>query len=225
MYEWVMAVIGFGVFPLFDYVLYLEWPVWVGLLILLAAGVSAPILGALSENEKLEKKQIIDLSCNEKITKIKETLYISDGFKPTQKYNDEDSAILVDEGIEKICFIYNSLRSYSYLDFEDILDFEFVVDGNIVNRASTASLVGGVILGGMMAGQTGSLIGGLSAEQISEQFISSIVLKITVRHGSKTIHKITFFEVPSQVKIDNPECRAALARAERWQGVMNAICS
>lgn len=86
--------------------------------------------------------------------------------------------IALDEHREKAVYVANSVRVFSY---EDVLGCEIIEDGQTISQKSTGRTIGGALVGGLLAGGSGAIIGGLSGKSTSTQEVSSLNVKIRLK--------------------------------------------
>ena len=128
----------------------------------------------LENNRKAEEKGNIN-----KIRKELQNKIINEDFTVSQKFESDDlkSCIMLDEEHKKVCFIFTESNSTETYDYKDILESEIMEDGKTITNTSRSSQLGGAIIGGVLAGGTGAVIGGLSGKKSSEQEITGIRFK------------------------------------------------
>ncbi|SOC43413.1 SHOCT domain-containing protein [Ureibacillus acetophenoni] len=117
-------------------------------------------------------------------------------FTVSQKYQsyDLESTILLDEERKKVCFLFAKNNTTEIYDYKDILESEIIEDGKTITSTSRSSQLGGAIIGGVLAGGTGAVIGGLSGKKTSEQEINKIDLKVIVNNTKNPIKIINFLK-------------------------------
>ena len=97
------------------------------------------------------------------------------GFKATQKV--DDSYIEIDEPKKKILIYENGLEDFHVFNFEDIVEYEFIEDGETITKGGLGSaIVGGALLGGV-----GAIVGGVTGSKKNHPFVNSMKIKVTVK--------------------------------------------
>ena len=91
-----------------------------------------------------------------------------------------------------------------FIDFADIISVELLEDSNITFSKSTIRTIGGSIVGGAIAGGTGTIIGGLSGDSKVEKRVSSVEIKILLRDQKSPSCVIKCYDGEgSSMKTDN----------------------
>lgn len=139
------------------------------ILITLAIGfITFLIIGAFAKN-KISKLKKIELdNLNEK------------GISFIKRYDTSQAIIGFDEDKNLLVILYTQVANVNTFEIElkDIISFEILKDGVSISNKSVPGVVGGAIVGGMLAGGVGSLIGALSTETVTREKIKSISMKI-----------------------------------------------
>jgi hypothetical protein len=99
-----------------------------------------------------------------------------------------DLAIALDD-VESKVFIFENDKIKEYR-FEDILKTEIIEDGLTINKTSTSSQVGRMLLGGIIAGGVGAAVGGITAASKVSKLVRSIDLKIILNNHKRPVYKI-----------------------------------
>jgi hypothetical protein len=137
---------------------------------------------------------------------------------------DKKSLIAVDESSQKVCFIDNNhgvaKRVYSY---KDLITSEIAEDGEAVTTTSRTSQLGGIILGGMVAGGAGAAVGALSANKSTKSEIQAITLQITVNDTRNPVYYIKFLYVVEAIRKNNPEYQYAIKQVNHWHGLISVL--
>ncbi|MEK3716234.1 SHOCT domain-containing protein [Paenibacillus sp. FSL R7-0333] len=147
-------------------------------------------------------------------------------FKASKYHISEDKKFLVaiDETSKKVCFIDNNYgiaqKVYSY---RDLIKSEITEDGESVTTTSRTSQLGGVLLGGMIAGGTGAAVGALSASKSTKSEIKAITLKITVNDTKNPVYYIKFLFVIEAVRKNTPKYQNAIKEANHWHGLISVL--
>lgn len=142
------------------------------IVICLAIGAVIGLLAGLAKNlETKQRGQALDQVLDS----------VSD-FTPTKKIYGEKNAFIfaVDDARKKILYLPDN---YPYIyDYEDIISVELLEDNIVKSRMSTTRTIGGAVLGGLVAGNVGAVVGGLSGASSQRELHSSIVVRILMRN-------------------------------------------
>ena len=147
----------------------------ISILILIILGVYA--ISSLIKSSNLKKVE-------DRLSHIKD-------FKPNRKVKHKKGRYLfaADDSTEK--FAYITPYSTNMFIYKDIISVEVLVDGEVVIEKSTSRTIGGAIIGGVIAGRSGTIVGGLSGGSKQKFKVSSIIVKILLRN-----HQETSLEIP-----------------------------
>lgn len=89
---------------------------------------------------------------------------------------------LVDEQHKKVCYISGSRKLI--IPFSKILSVELIENGNTKMSKSTARTIGGVLVGGAIAGTAGAIVGGLSGNSRNKHMVSTVKVKVRIKDSS-----------------------------------------
>ena len=148
----------------------------------------------------------------------------------------KNHAIKIDRNSKKISILtnvfphsrdFNHYGQYDYrertIPFKNVLETRIIENGTTVTKTSRTSQIGGAALGGLLVGNVGAMIGGLSGKKTSENEVSSLELIIIVNSFNDTIIKIPFFDVRSSVKKNDKEYQAALSDIQKWNAMLGTL--
>lgn len=143
-------------------------------------------------------------------------------FNATDTYLSETSGISLsfDADRKKICLIDRNHLTHIYT-YDQILQCEVDVDGDIVLKQSTTSTIGRSVLGGILSGGVGAVIGGVTSSKKQKENINSIDLKITINDHSNPIFKINFLN--TKTKKGSILYRLSYDAVERWHGIVSGF--
>ncbi|WP_350344398.1 hypothetical protein PRVXT_000802 [Proteinivorax tanatarense] len=133
--------------------------------------------------------------------------------------------IAIDETREKLCFVKKEDGSITHelVSYKDIYMCEIVENGTTIYKTSRGSQAAGAILGGAVAGTTGAVIGGLSSDQVKEQNITELGLKITTDNIAEPnffiygINSLVPFKKSEHGYVQN------FKEVEKWYSIVNVI--
>ncbi|BCS85959.1 hypothetical protein prwr041_18520 [Prevotella herbatica] len=109
--------------------------------------------------------------------------------------------------------------SEKVIPFSDIIACELVIDGESVYKKSTSRVLGGAIVGNVLAGGVGTVIGGLSGKSKKKEKIKSINLNLTLRDIENPLYIIKFYEYKGTDMLLDTIKKAA----EEWKSRISAI--
>jgi hypothetical protein len=140
---------------------------WIIIAIIIIGGI---ILFIRDEQKKKERQQKMEVEISSMTT-----------FTPSQKIVGVDNhyTFMVDYTRKQICYL--DPKQKRIIPYDNILKVELIENGNTVSSKSTVRTIGGALVGGVLAGGAGAVVGGLSGRNKSENEISSIKVKITIR--------------------------------------------
>lgn len=159
-------------------------------------------------------------------------------FLPSMTYTtpSRNHAIKIDRNNKKISILinrfphsrdFNHYGQYDYkerlMGFKNVLETRIVENGATVTKTSRTSQIGGAALGGLLAGNVGAMIGGLSGKKTSENEVSNLELIIIVNSFNDPIIKIPFFDVRSSVKKTDKVYRTALNDIQKWNAILGTL--
>lgn len=158
-----------------------------------------------------EKKKI-----NEALDKVKD-------FNPTETYVSRSikTSISIDKAKNKICFIDQNRKTHPF-SYKDIYESEILTDGNTYTKQSTGRTIGGLVIGGAVAGIAGAVVGGLSGKRKKVVNINKIDLKVTVNSTSKPVYVVNFFN-PQLKKGGTITDKEAMRDAQHWHSLISVL--
>lgn len=162
------------------------------------------------------------------------------GFDPTHylfnlssSSNIAPSAIAIYHDLQQICIFRGNLRSNSidkkYLDYKDIIGVDLIKDGETITSTSRSGQVLGVAVGGLLLGEAGAIIGGLSPKNTSINKIKLIALSIKISDISNPSVYFPIKDNYIQLGILGAKgnvtvsTEAALSTAEKWFDIFKLI--
>lgn len=107
-------------------------------------------------------------------------------------------------------------RVYNY---EDILSFELLEDGEMI----TSGGLGSAALGGIVFGGTGAIVGAITGKKKSKPVCTSLSLKITINDQQNPVEHIEFISSPA--KKDGFGYKFALENAQKCSSMLEIICN
>lgn len=162
-----------------------------------------------------------------RIKKIEKEIKTLD-FNFTHKINLGDYLIFADGNQSEICVAEVPIKSEEYshhfYDSETLLASKIIVDEHDeVASASTGSVVGRALVGGVLFGGAGAIVGGVTAKTISRKNIKSIQLRLIVDSEDSTSHRINFYNYPKGASASSHTVKSALDNVSKWQVIMELV--
>lgn len=156
-----------------------------------------------------EIKTMIDIN-NDKLNK----------FNPTQKI---ENYFYIDEntkqwGIPQTS-ILGKIKDIKIYKYTDIINFELLEDGNSITKGGT----GRAIAGGLLFGNTGAIVGGVTGNRKSKLTCSKLQIKITLNDLSNPAVYINFIE--TEFKKDGIVYKEAYNSAQKVLSLLQIICT
>lgn len=145
-----------------------------------------------------------------------------DGFKFNEIYlsGSQGISLAYDSSQKKICFLDANHEPKIY-DYKDILESILIIDGETISKQSTTGTVGRAVLGGLIAGGTGAIIGGVTSSKKNEEKVTSIDLKVAVNDSKTPFYKVNFLNLES--KKGSSLYNVAYEQGERWHGIIATL--
>ncbi|WP_377887475.1 SHOCT domain-containing protein [Alkalihalobacillus sp. R86527] len=198
-----------------------------GLLLLGGVGVAIHLSNKREREKKEEEVNHRQHNLWEVQSKLKDYSF-------SQKHisSNMDSSIMIDEEAKKLCIIQDQLSKERVYDYKDILASEIIEDGVTVNKTSRSSQIGGAILGGIVAGGTGAIIGGLSGESTTEEEVNRIDLKVIVNDTKQPVKFISFLldesddpmtNKPFGIKKSDSRYKDAFKEVTHWHSLISVL--
>jgi hypothetical protein len=166
-------------------------------------------------------------------TAIEKALSSLPDFKPTLSslsYGELESGIAIDEERRRVCLFtqkgavqgHPTFR-FRVIKYNEILKSEIVEDGSVLTETSRSSQVAGALIGGLLAGEAGAMIGGLSGTTRQTKAVTGLALRITVNDAADPLHTIQFLIPGVECKAGSPYHKEALGHASIWQGRISVL--
>lgn len=103
-------------------------------------------------------------------------------------------------------------------NYEDIVDFELLEDGNSVASGG----LGRALVGGALFGGTGAIVGGVTGKKKTKEFCSSLRLKVTINNMANPVVYINFIE--TKIKKDGHNYKIISDAAQECLSTFQLIC-
>lgn len=118
----------------------------------------------------------------------------------------------------RINYMKNGSKPRIY-NYEDILSFELLEDGEMI----TSGGLGSAALGGIVFGGTGAIVGAITGKKKSRPVCTSLSLKITINDQQNPVERIDFISSPT--KKNGFEYKFALENAQKCSSMLEIICN
>lgn len=137
--------------------------------------------------------------------------------------------VAIDKGRRKILLYSINNERFSpdnigvkVIEYNDLKSVEMIINNTTVFQKSVARTVGGAVIGDMLAGEAGSIIGGLSGGGRSSNTISSIKMRVLIKDVD--IPSFTFVCLTcDNIKQDSSLIKDDLDKAYEVKDTLNAI--
>ena len=148
--------------------------------------------------------------------KITDELEISIDFDVT---TNVDNKLYLDENKKKICIPCNNMiRPEMIFDYNDILKYELLEDGNSISKGG----VGRAIIGGVLFGGVGAIVGGSTGHK-SKQTCTRLQVKITLNDVDDPVKYIEFID--NEIRKDSLMYKSAYDSAQKVLSTLDVICN
>lgn len=140
-------------------------------------------------------------------------------FNTTKKYgsfiefDDNQKKWLVPDGL------FGKKKNPRIYNYSDILDFELLEDGESVTQGG----LGRALAGGVMFGNVGAVVGGVTGKRKSKGICSSLKIKITVNDMNNSAVFINFLN--AETKKESFSYKALYKLAQECLSTLQLICS
>lgn len=136
---------------------------------------------------------------------------------------DYDKKFLSDDGTKAILFSDNNKElhffdkiEYNKINYKDILQIEIIEDKESVTQTARKSQIASTLLGGIIAGGTGAIIGGLSSKKKHTEVVNELGLRIIVNDTSSPIHEFIFYNFSYPVKKRSSQFKLSYKNVYEW---------
>lgn len=168
------------------------------------------------------------------IPRLQRKLKIEGDFKPDLYYFDGLRIYLgFQHNNKKLKIFYNDSRFadmttnfdhyITIIDYKDIISAEIVEDNMLISKTNRKSQLIGAGIGGMIAGGTGAIIGGLSGKSSTTNEVQNVTLRMIVNNFSKPVYDIPFLNLKDSVKKTDSQYKNAIDLAYSWHNVISKI--
>lgn len=182
-------------------------------IVILIAGI---IIAIVQENDRKEKNASRGKELRKKLNEL-------EGFTVTKKITGIDNSYIfaVDQIQKKIVFIKEHIKKV--IPFNHIISVEIMEDNVILSQKSSLRTIGGAVVGGVIAGGTGAIVGGLSGDSKQNKKVSKVEVKIKLRDINNPSLTIDCFNCKTMTIEGKPIKPTSLAEGEKYkQGLRDA---
>ncbi|TAM40483.1 MAG: SHOCT domain-containing protein [Burkholderiaceae bacterium] len=136
---------------------------------------------------------------------------------------DGGNGIAVDETRSKVCLFKRESKTLTHrvFDYRDVLSCELFEDGQTMVKTSRSSLAVRALVGGMLLGNVGAFVGGMSAKKVESGKVSKIGLRLVLNDSVQPIHEIFFLSVKS--KRNGLLYKNSSEQAKKWQARLDGV--
>lgn len=185
----------------------------INLIFIGSIGVLLFILGMVMSNGEIKAKNM------DKVKHIKQLLS-NNGIKVDNIiYSlDNNFSLSFNESKEQIYFTnLNEVKQYS---FQNIIESRIDENGESITRTSRTGQIGGVLVGGLLAGGIGAAIGGLSANKKNITKIKSVDFVVIVDDTTQPIKKLKLF-ISGGAHPSDKHYKDIKIQAENWHSLIS----
>lgn len=191
--------------------------------VIIAVIIVIIIMSVAQRNPKLKTSDEINNEIDQSMSQI-------ENFTITSKVDSFSGYFVfaIDERNEKIAYV--NLCSKKVFSFTDVVGVELIENGRTISKKSTTRIIGGAIVGGVLAGGVGTIVGGLSGSPKQKYRVSSISVKILLRNLNETSFVIECLESssfipgkPVDIDTENPIYIACKKVAEDIRDLVSIV--
>ncbi|WP_339194062.1 hypothetical protein MKY95_19675 [Paenibacillus sp. FSL P4-0176] len=194
-------------------IVYKEWtPIFISLIGLISGGVS---LARIEDIETSRKKEALD--------RLLGKLNEFDGFTPTIYFEYIGKILSIDENSSKIAI--GDINSINVYNFNDLLHVEVQQDEETITKTSRSSQLGGMAVGGVLAGGLGLAIGAVTANKSSSATIKKMTINLRFDSLRTPLETMVFLNSSVPLTKDSNEVIEAVKRLDHWFNLLHVIIS
>ncbi|EMI11233.1 SHOCT domain-containing protein, partial [Anoxybacillus gonensis] len=130
--------------------------------------------------------------------------------------------IAIDNNSKQVAFVDLS-ENINLYNYRELLEVEVIEDGETVTKTSRSSQIGGALIGGLIAGGTGAIIGGLSGKQVTNEEVKKVYLKILVNDIDNPVKKVVLLDKQQAIKKSHYEYQIAKEKALEWHSLIRVL--
>lgn len=110
-------------------------------------------------------------------------------------------------------------KIWDYYNFDDVIDFELIEDGNTV----TSGGLGRAVVGGVLFGGVGAVVGAVTGGKKTKETCKELRLKVTMNNIDKPIIYADFLH-GTEIKKSSPTYTGLMSQAQEAVAVFQIIC-
>jgi hypothetical protein len=146
---------------------------------------------------------------------------------PTQQFLSDDltNGIVLDEEKSKIALLYNEEESYNVVrfNFDKIIEIEVNQDGDTITKISKGNVIGGALVGSVLAGGVGALLGGLTTSKTSTEKVKNLNIRIIFNELSTPVFTVNFLNFQASLSKDDERYKKAIKDIDHWYGIFSVL--
>lgn len=154
-------------------------------------------------------------------------------FKATNKIRGVEGLYVFAFDDEREKILHVTKGKTEIINYNDIISVELIEDNSTIVSRSLGRAIGGVMVGGLIAGDAAAIVGGLSGNQNIKKKVSSVIVKIVKRDVCaptiiiECFNSITMCAGEESISIDSPAgsvyYKPGLADAKRITDIIKVI--
>jgi len=130
----------------------------------------------------------------------------------------------IDTNALQICVVPFGSEKYKIFKPADILDVKIVEDNSTISETKIGGQVGRAVVGGVLFGNVGAVVGGLSSNKKNSVIVDN--LQVVIHFNDFDCHTIILNCLAGiNVKRNSPEHIAAINVSNSWYGMLNVFAN
>lgn len=184
--------------------------------------LSLLIMSGGKQGEKhLEIKQKIDNLIKENNMNVTKSDYVNE---KSPYRNNNFGRIFITENKKNIYYIdLKNGYKINKINYLDILESHVIEDNISMTKTSRKSQLGGVFVGGVIAGGIGAIIGGLSSKKTQENKVRKIELVIVINDEINPVLKFSFLDTNNPADKSFNLYKNAYEKAYDWHKTISVM--
>lgn len=159
--------------------------------------------------------------------KIRAVAKVMQGFDSTYRFIDYSGrgGIAMNEPKGTVFLLKNVKGSIQerIISYKDIIGSEVYEDGETVSQTDPLSKIGGALVGDALGGNTGAIIGGLSAKTVSSVKVKRIELRLLINDTSAPTYDVCFLDKISGYSRDSKMYKGLSEASRQWHARMGFL--
>lgn len=192
-------------------IVYKNWtPIFISLIGLIMGGVS---VAQIEDIEASRKKEALD--------RLLGKLNEFDGFTPTVYFENRGKILGIDENSNRIAI--GDINCINVYKFNDLLHVEVQQDEETITRTSRSSQLGGMAVGGVLAGGLGLVIGAVTANKNSSTKVKKMTINLRFDSLKTPLETMVFLNSSVPLTKDSNEVLEAVKKLDHWYNLLHVI--